>query len=63
MRHTLLTLALAAWATAAWITAASAASPLTSVDLGQRPRLRSIYSGVHDLSQFIERDGREWRRP
>ena len=35
---------------------ASAATPLVPDDPGQRPRLKSIYSGVHDLGQFAGAD-------
>jgi hypothetical protein len=35
-----------------------AASPLASLEPGERPRLKSIYSGVHDLGQFVRGDSR-----
>jgi AhpC/TSA family len=37
---------------------ADAASPLAITDPAKRPRLKSIYSGVHDLSQFVGDDTR-----
>lgn len=37
---------------------ADAASPLAIADPAKRPQLKSIYSGVHDLSQFVGEDTR-----
>jgi peroxiredoxin/mono/diheme cytochrome c family protein len=53
MRHTAIALLLVLWAASI-----SGASPRAAVSPAPRPLLKSIYSGVHDLSQFVTQDTR-----
>ena len=53
MRYILILLSIAAWTAAL-----QAAPPAESVRASQRPHLKSIYSGVHDLGEFVGKNSR-----